>query len=165
MRRAALVGMAIGLALSVAPAMAQAQSTPKPAAPTASAKAVPKAAPKAAPKRIVKSNSWDGTWTGSLAQVGRGKPFPFELTLAGYRGTTSYPDDQCTGKLLRVGVRGNYAFFTETITKGKLDPATKKGCLDGSLTLEKDNGSLTMSWMTAHDGKAIVAYGTLTRTK
>ena len=163
MRRTALVRIAVGLALSVAPAVADAQSAPQPsAAPTTAT--TPKA-PKAAPAKAAKTDPWTGTWSGSVAQVGRGKPFAFSVTLAGKTGKTSYPDDRCTGKLTRAGTSGNYAFFTETITEGKLDPTTMKGCLDGSLTLVKDVSGLVMSWTTTHDGKAIVAYGTLAPTK
>jgi hypothetical protein len=164
MRRTILLGIAVGLALSVVPAVADAQSAPQPAAAPAATTA-PKAAPKAAPAKTAKTDPWTGTWSGSLAQVGRGKPFAYSLTLAGKTGKSSYPDDHCAGKLTRIGTAGSYAFFTETITDGKLDPTTMKGCLDGSLTLVKDVNGLVMSWTATHGGKAIVAYGTLAPAK
>lgn len=169
MKRTALAGLAVCLALftgSVALA-APAATTPTPAA-------APKAeAPKhPAAKHVVKAKKpkafdWAGTWSGSINQVGRGKPFMIEVTLNGRSGKTTYPGQNCTGKLVRVGTSGSYAFFTETITEGKLDPTTKTGCLDGSLTLEHDEASngLTLAWMTAHDGTPIVAYGILAPTK
>ena len=163
MRRTTLVGIAVGLALSVVPAVADAQSAPQPSAAPATT-TTPKA-PKAAPAKAAKTDPWTGTWSGSLAQVGRGKPFAFSVTLAGKTGESSYPDDHCVGKLTRAGTSGNYAFFTETITEGKLDTTTMKGCLDGSLTLVKDVSGLVMSWTTTHGGKAIVAYGTLAPAK
>jgi hypothetical protein len=106
-----------------------------------------------------------GSWTGPVTQVGRATPYTINITLAGKEGQTNYPDQNCTGKLTRVGVSGDYAFFTETITKGKFDPATKAGCLDGSMTLQRDAGSIVMAWMTAHNDKAIVAYGSLVAKK
>ena len=164
MRRTAFAGIAVGLALSVVPAVADAQSAPQPsAAPTTTT--TPKAAPKTTPAKTAKTVPWTGTWSGSVAQVGRGKPFAYSVTLEGKGGKTAYPDDHCAGKLTRIGTSGNYAFFTETITEGKLDPTTMKGCLDGSLTLVKDVSGLVMSWTTTHGGKAIVAYGTLAPAK
>ena len=167
MRRVALFGMALGLGLSTAitGAMAEdaAQPAPAPAAATQPAP-TPKAAP-VKPKKAVakpaKPADWTGTWSGPIAQVGRAKSFAFEVTLAGKTGQSSYPDDHCSGKLVRAGTSGNYAFFTETITTGKLDSATGKGCLDGTLTFVKDGSGLVMTWMAARNGKAIVAYGTL----
>ncbi len=167
MKRSALVAIAAGLALSVASAAALAQDAPQPAAAPTPATQQPKAAPMAAPKKapMAKTESWTGTWSGALAQVGRSKPFAFKVTLSGRTGSSSYPDDHCAGKLARVGTSGTYAFFTETIGQGKFDPATKKGCVDGSLTFVQDASGLVVTWMAAHDGQAIVAYGTLTPSK
>jgi len=104
---------------------------------------------------------WTGSWTGSIEQVGRGSPYPIEITLTAKGGETSYPGQNCVGKLVRVAASGDYAFFLETITSGKLDPATKAGCLDGSLTLHKGSDDLVMTWMTGYNDKAVVAYGSL----
>jgi hypothetical protein len=157
MKYAALLSVAFCLAFSAAIGVVAAQDAAQPTAPE------PQAAPaKPAKAKPAKPADWTGTWSGSLAQVGRAKPFAFELTLSGKTGATSYPDDHCTGKLARAGTSGGFAFFTETITEGKVDPATRKGCLDGTLTMVKDEGgSLIMTWMAAYGGKAIVAYGTL----
>lgn len=165
MRHAALLGVAFCLTLFAVTTSAVAQDATQPApAPTAAQpNATPgqAAKPKTAKPTTAKPADWTGTWSGSVAQIGRAKPFTLEVTLSGKTGRTSYPDDHCAGKLVRAGTSGNYAFFTETITDGKLDSATGKGCLDGSLTLVKDGNGLVANWMTAHDGKAIVAYGTL----
>ena len=104
---------------------------------------------------------WTGSWTGSIEQVGRGSPYPIEITLTAKGGKTSYPGQNCVGKLVRVAASGDYAFFLETITSGKLDPTTKAGCLDGSLTLHKGSDDLVMTWMTGYNDKAVVAYGSL----
>ncbi len=170
MNHTMLLGTALCLALSAATVTAAAQdaapnATQSPAAQPAAPQ--PKAAPaKVAKAKPLKADAWSGTWAGSLAQVGRAKPFAYMVTLSGKTGRSEYADDHCTGQLVRVGTSGAYAFFTETITNGKLDPASKKGCLDGSLTLVKDaSGGLIATWMAARDGKAIVAYGNLAPSK
>jgi hypothetical protein len=159
--------MALCLALPpVMTTVAMAEDAAQANAPQPNAAPADTATAKPVKAKPAKPADWTGTWSGTLAQIGRAKPFAFEMTLAGKTGNTSYADDHCTGKLVRAGTSGSYAFFTETITAGKLDPTTMKGCLDGSLTLLKDaGGSLVISWTAAHDGKAIVAYGTLAPTK
>ncbi len=173
MKRAALVAIAVGLAVSVTSAAALAQDAPQPAAATQQPAATPKAPQmKASPNKATakkatakKAGPWSGSWSGSLVQVGRSRPFAFQVTIAGKKGSSSYPDDHCTGKLARVGTSGTYEFFTETITQGKFDPATKRGCVDGSLTFIKDTNGLVVTWVAAHAGQAIVAYGTLAPAK
>ena len=171
MRRAALVGVAVCFAVFAGPAvLAAPASQPDASQPVAAQPDVapPKAAPpKAAPPKAAKPKvaDWTGTWSGPVTQVGRAKSFAIEVTLASKTGTTNYPDEHCKGKLVRTGTSGDYAFFIETITEGKLDPASKRGCLDGSLTLLKSPGGVVMSWMAANDGKAIVAYGSLAAMK
>ena len=124
----------------------------------------PKVTPAKVPKTTA-STDLTGSWTGPINQVGRATPYAIDITLAGKTGQTSYPDQHCTGKLTRVGSSGDYLFFIETITDGKFDPTTKAGCLDGSMTLQRDGTGLVIAWMTAHDGKAIVAYGALAAKK
>ena len=169
MRRAALVGVAVCLAVFAGPAVSAAPTASQPdasqpaaAQPTA---AQPDAVQPKAKTTKAKVADWTGTWSGPVTQVGRAKPFAIEVTLAGKTGTTNYPDEHCKGKLVRTGTSGDYAFFIETITEGKLDPASKHGCLDGSLTLLKSPAGLVMSWMAANEGKAIVAYGSLAAMK
>ncbi len=157
MKQAAFLAVAFCLAFSAATGVVAAQDAAQPTA------AQPEAAPaKPAKAKPAKPADWTGTWSGSLAQVGRAKPFAFQIALSGKTGTSSYADDNCAGKLARAGTAGGFAFFTETITSGKLDPATGKGCLDGALTMVKDaGGGLILTWTAAYGGKAIVAYGTL----
>jgi len=147
------------LALAAPAAYAQAPMTAPagqaaPAAPVAPAKPAPTAAA---------TGDWSGKWSGQVAQVGKSKAYLFNLTLTAQGGTTSYPDSNCSGTLKRTGASGDYAFFTETITTGKFDVVAKTGCLSGSITLVKSGPALVMGWVAAHDGKPIIAYGTLAR--
>jgi hypothetical protein len=97
-----------------------------------------------------------------VQQVGRAQGYPIEITLTAKGGDTSYPGQNCAGKLVKLGANSDYAAFAETITTGKFDPASKAGCLDGSLTLYRSADGVVMSWMTGYNDKAVVAYGTLT---
>ena len=167
MKRALFTGIAFCVAFSAASAVTAAaqDTTPAPAVtdtPAATDTPTPPAKPKT-PKvaKPAAAAAWTGGWTGSLAQVGRASPYAIDITLTAKGGETSYPGQNCAGKLARVGASGDYAFFVETITAGKFDPATKTGCLDGSVTLQKNSGGLVMTWMTGYNGKTIVAYGSL----
>ena len=145
------------LALAAPAANAQAPMTAPagqttPAAPAGPAKPAPAA-----------TGDWSGKWSGQVIQVGKSKGYLFNLTLTAQGGTTTYPDSNCTGSLKRTGASGDYAFFTETITTGKFDVVAKTGCLSGSITLVKSGPALVMGWVAAHDGKPIIAYGTLAR--
>jgi hypothetical protein len=143
-------------AAAPAPTPVPAPATAAPAKPAAKAPAKPAAPAKAAPGDLA------GTWSGALVQVGHEKGTAFVATLKGKTGETSYPDQNCTGKLTRAGTAGDYSFFTETIVTGKFDAASGKGCVDGSLTLVRsDGGALVAGWIGTYSGKAIVAYGTL----
>ena len=144
------------LALAVTAAHAQAPMT-APAGQTAPATPAKPVAPAAA------TGDWSGKWSGQVVQVGKSKAYLFNLTLTAQGGTTTYPDSNCTGALKRTGASGDYAFFTETITTGKFDIVAKTGCLSGSITLVKSGPALVMGWVAAHDGKPIIAYGTLAR--
>jgi hypothetical protein len=119
----------------------------------------PKPKPKAAAKPA--AQPWVGAWTGTVQQVGRAQGYPIEITLTAKGGDTSYPGQNCAGKLTKLGADNDYAAFVETITTGKFDPGTKAGCLDGSLTLQRSADGVVMTWMTGYSGKAIVAYGAL----
>src|SRR5947207_13366577 len=102
-----------------------------------------------------------GSWTGKATQVGRPGAYVVTVTLTKKEGTTTYPDQQCTGKLTRIGGSGNYVFYAEAITTNKFDPAKKKGCLDGSVTLLRSGDALIYGWLGAYGDKPIVAYATL----
>lgn len=171
MKRILLAGIALGAAIStMAVGVARAED-PAPAtdstvttapadatAPAPTMKAKPK--PKMAAKPAVQP--WVGAWTGTVQQVGRAQGYPIEITLTAKGGDTSYPGQNCAGKLVKLGSNADYATFVETIGMGKFDPGTKAGCLDGSLTIERRADGVVMSWMTGYGGKAIVAYGALT---
>src|SRR5882724_6227655 len=75
-----------------------------------------------------------GSWTGKATQVGRPGTYVVTVTLTKKDGTTTYPDQQCSGKLTHIGGSGNYVYYAEAITSNHFDPAKKKGCLDGSIT-------------------------------
>ncbi len=102
-----------------------------------------------------------GTWSGGLNQVARAKQFNVALTLDGRRGTSTYPDEHCSGKLSRIGTSGDTVAYAETITQGKFDATKNTGCLDGTYTLVHGDNGLVVGWLGAHDGKPIVAYGVL----
>jgi hypothetical protein len=123
----------------------------------------PMAKPKPKPKKVAAPavQPWTGSWTGTVQQVGRAAAYPIEITLTAKGGETAYPGQNCAGKLTKLGSSSDYAAFVETIGTGKFDPATKAGCLDGSLTIARNPDGIVMSWVTGYGGKAIVAYGTL----
>lgn len=132
------------------------------AAPQAVAPAAPPAAPPApTPKPAAKADSLNGTWSGRISQVGRSKQYSMTITIAGKGGTTSYPDQHCAGKLVRVGSSAGYTFFAETIAEGKFNAADKSGCLDGSITLLRSGDGLVMGWLAGFEGQPIVAFGAL----
>jgi len=172
MKRILLAGIALGAAIStMAVGIARAEDTqPAPDTSVTTAPAADAAQPapvvkaKAKPKPAAKPamQPWVGAWTGTVQQVGRAQGYPIEITLTAKGGETSYPGQNCAGKLVKLGSNSDYAAYIETITTGKLDPATKAGCLDGSLTIERGADGVVMSWMTGYGGKAIVAYGALT---
>ena len=148
---AALAAALPGAAFAQAPMTAPGAAPAQPAAPAATAK------PAAA------TGDWSGKWSGQIVQVGRSKSYVFNVTFSGKNATSSYPESNCTGTLTRTGTSGDYAFFTETITTGKFDVVAKTGCLSGSVTLVKSGPAIVMGWVAAHDGKPIIAYGTLAK--
>lgn len=102
-----------------------------------------------------------GTWVGKASQVGRDRTYTVTVTIGKKEILTAYPDQNCTGKLTRVGSSGNYVFYAEAIVNNKFDATKKKGCLDGSVTLLRAGSSLIYSWIGAYNDKPIVAYATL----
>ena len=154
--------LAVGVPFAVGNAAAE-DTTPGAAPATEQPADQPAPKPAKVPaKHVKKVVETSQTWTGDLAEVGRSKTFPVTLTLKGKGGETTYPSQNCTGKLTRAGSSGDYSFFTETISSGKFDPATKTGCVDGSLTLIKSGAGVVIGWFGAEGGKPIVAFGTLT---
>jgi len=102
-----------------------------------------------------------GTWVGKASQVGRDRTYTVTLTIGKKDIISAYPEQNCTGKLSRVGGSGNYAFYAEAIVNNKFDAAKKKGCLDGAVTLLRAGNSLIYIWIGAYNDKPIVAYATL----
>jgi hypothetical protein len=174
MKRILVAGIALGAAISMSAGVASAEdAAPTPdtsvttapatdaAAPAPAVKAKAKVKTAAKPAAKPAAQPWAGVWTGTVQQVGRAQSYPIQITLTAKGGETSYPGQNCAGKLAKLGASGDYATFVETIDTGKFDPGTKAGCLDGSLTLQRSADGVVMSWMTGYGGKAIVAYGTL----
>jgi len=104
-----------------------------------------------------------GSWTGKASQVGRGGTYVVTVTITKKEATTTYPAQQCSGKLTRVGGSGDYVFYAEAITSNKFDPAKKKGCLDGAVTLLRSGSTLIYGWLGSFGDKPIVAYATLAK--
>jgi hypothetical protein len=102
-----------------------------------------------------------GTWVGKASQVGRDRTYTVTITIGKKEIVTAYPDQNCTGKLTRIGGSGNYVFYAEAIVNNKFDATKKKGCLDGAVTLLRAGNSLIYSWIGAYNDKPIVAYATL----
>src|SRR5262245_57897750 len=104
-----------------------------------------------------------GSWTGKATQVGRAGTYTVTVTITKKDGATIYPEQQCNGKLTRIGGSGNYVYYAEAITANKFDAAKKKGCLDGSITLLRSGNTLIYGWLGAYNDKPIVAYATLVK--
>jgi len=104
-----------------------------------------------------------GNWTGKASQVGRSGTYTVTLTISKKGAESSYPDQKCSGKLTRAGGSGDYTFYTETITTGGIDPATKKGCPNGSITILRSGDTLIYGWIGAYGNKPIVVWATLTK--
>ena len=102
-----------------------------------------------------------GTWVGKASQVGRDRTYTVTITFSKKDIVTAYPEQNCSGKLSRIGGSGNYVFYAEAIVNNKFDAAKKKGCLDGAVTLLRAGSSLIYSWLGQFNDKPIVAYATL----
>jgi hypothetical protein len=102
-----------------------------------------------------------GTWVGKASQVGRDRTYTVTITIGKKDIVTAYPDQNCSGKLTRIGGSGSYVFYAEAIVNNKFDAAKKKGCLDGAVTLLRAGSSLIYSWIGQFNDKPIVAYATL----
>jgi hypothetical protein len=103
-----------------------------------------------------------GTWVGKASQVGRDRTYTVTITIGKKDSVTAYPDQNCSGKLTRIGGSGSYVFYAEAIVNNKFDATKKKGCLDGAVTLLRAGSSLIYSWIGEFNDKPIVAYATLT---
>jgi len=102
-----------------------------------------------------------GTWAGDLTQIGSTNPYKFEITIAGNKLETKYPDLDCLGKLTRVGSSKSYVFFVEIITKGQADKGGR--CPDGTITVARSGDKLAVGWFGSVQETTVVAYGTLAK--
>ena len=109
--------------------------------------------------------SFLGTWVGTASQVGRDGGYAVVLTIDAKSAQTSYPDEQCLGNLTRVGASGNYVFYSELIIKGRFNPTTGKGCVDGTITLARAPDKVLFGWFGMSDGAAVVAFADLTQAR
>ncbi|MFO1183900.1 MAG: hypothetical protein U1E56_03850 [Bauldia sp.] len=114
------------------------------------------------PAREASAQAITGTWVGTASQVGRDGGFVVVLTIDARSAQTNYPGDQCVGNLTRVGTAGNFTYYFEQIVRGRFDPATGKGCVDGAITLARAGPErVVFGWFGVADGAAVVAYADL----
>lgn len=115
-----------------------------------------------APATDASAQAISGTWVGTASQVGRDGGFAVVLTIDSRSAQTNYPGDQCVGNLTRIGAAGNFVYYHEQIVKGRYDPSTGKGCVDGAITLARAAPEkVIFGWFGTADGGAIIAYAEL----
>jgi hypothetical protein len=148
------VALVTSLAAAIIPASAQFPPAPDdPDTPAGSSKQKKQAAP-AGPNIT-------GNWAGDLTQVGSSNPYKFEISIAGNKIETKYPDLDCLGKLTRVGSSKSYVFFIEVITKGQAEKGGR--CPDGTITVARSGDKLAVGWFGSIQETTVVAYGTLAK--
>jgi len=152
-RKTIILGLA-GFLTAPWPGTEAAPAAPPPAPPPRAA-AAPAAAAPSGPTFV-------GVWSGSVTQVGRSTGYTMVLTIEARTATTDYPDLGCSGRLTRLGSGAGYVFYSETITSGRYDSAKKSGCIDGTLTVSKQNGRLLLGWFGAFQEQPVQATATLT---
>jgi hypothetical protein len=103
-----------------------------------------------------------GTWTGTVSQnAGSASTYTVVMTITANGAQTDYPELSCGGNLSLVGAAKGYVFYTETITRGRIDNGGK--CIDGSVTVTPAGNQLTWGWIGAYQGKTYAAWSTLVR--
>jgi hypothetical protein len=105
----------------------------------------------------------EGTWVGTLDQNVGSSGYSMVLSLTQQSGQSDYPGLNCGGTWTRVGATGEYTFFAERITHGRIDQGGR--CLDGTLTVAIEGSSLAVGWFGTHRGKPLVAWGLLQRKR
>ena len=70
-----------------------------------------------------------GTWVGKASQVGRDRTYTVTITISKKDIVTAYPEQNCSGKLTRIGGSGNYVFYAEAIVNNKFDTAENRALL------------------------------------
>lgn len=101
-----------------------------------------------------------GRWAGTVTQPGL-KPYSVVMTLGANGGATDYPELRCSGELTSAGSDGQYLFFIEKISRGRLDQGGQ--CFDGSITVVIAKTELAWGWVGDYDEKTVVAHARLTR--
>ena len=102
-----------------------------------------------------------GTWTGNVQQNSGDWQFTVIMSVTADGGETEYPEIDCGGTLQRVGSANGYVFFTETITRGRVEAGGK--CVDGTLTIASNGQGLSWGWIGTYGGKVLVAWSDLVR--
>ena len=140
------------------------QASPAAPPPTAgAARTGPPPGPAAArPPAAPAAPALAGTWVGQVAETGHPGHYPVKIIITALAAASDYPDQNCAGKLTRIGASGKYVFFSEKIAVGAYDEAKGTGCIDGTLTLVRSGNNLLLAWVGEMKGEMIVATGTLT---
>jgi hypothetical protein len=102
-----------------------------------------------------------GQWSGTVAQNIGSSGYSVTMTITATGASTDYPELSCGGKLTPAGVSGEYLFFAETITRGRIDQGGR--CIDGMTIIAPAEGKLAWGWFGSYKGKAYVASSVLTR--
>jgi hypothetical protein len=102
-----------------------------------------------------------GSWSGTALRIQRSVEYSVILEITARAAEVNYPDFHCGGKLSRVGVSREYAFFIETITRGTGDYDVR--CSNGSVTMARAGDDLVWAWFGLVKGEVVTAYGKLSR--
>jgi len=102
-----------------------------------------------------------GQWSGPVAQNIGASGYSVVMTITAREASTEYPELSCGGKLTPAGLSGEYLFFTEAITHGRVDQGGR--CIDGMIIIAPAEGKLAWGWFGSYKGKAYVASSVLTR--
>jgi hypothetical protein len=102
-----------------------------------------------------------GIWSGTAIHVQRSVEYRVVLEITAGIAQITYPESHCGGKLKRVGVSMEYAFFVEKLVRGPSDGGGR--CTDGTVTVARTGENLAWAWFAVEPGAIEAAYGTLTR--
>ena len=103
--------------------------------------------------------SISGSWSGEMRQIDPTQEirYPMTLTLAGAKGSSSYPTLNCAGTWSRIGqTKEGYTIFKETVVN---EPGA--GCIDGMVIVYPDAGKLVLGWFAAFEGAPSLASAVL----
>jgi len=102
-----------------------------------------------------------GTWSGTVLQIQRSIEYAVTVEITAQGAQTNYPELHCGGKLSRIGVSRDYAFFVETITTSPVDDNGR--CSNGTITMARAGDDLVWGWFGLVKGEVVTAHGTLRR--